>query len=564
VFPLGTSRVTCTVTNQFGTVADCSFTIAIKPSPDPIAWPCTSLPGLGMPFELIGGATATIAPAADPEAPAISVIPAPGVAQSGIRLQPGTAQAITFTTLLDFTAPVGAGFDIFLPPDPKYPNAPPILSMRNKGPKGYCVKENKKFTDEPDAAMRAYAVNTNGDLLDPITFTSAEVEATGTFDILFQPGVTNCHVTIEIDCKTGAISVEIPGTIAPSLSRKGWDGCIYGPDRPVKKPPKTSRVIMIPPVAPGSPPITDLHLYTSGWPEMSIQQPSITAMGRKWGDGHVTLMKAYDDGGSLEFRALATGGGVLVDLGHTESFNLRLTRFETNLPPGEDLLTRTFGPIRGLTNRPPPPVLDSMLLHGTQDGVECSVDFTGLDAATVRVDIYQGGQIVHSRSGVLGQLGQPLFTLPEWPSTLGKLGGRTPCRTGTVRSGSIRFPGSSGGPPAGFGPSPLDEIIIGDEFRIVAELADDASRPDYYDGFDFVASEGADWGISDLQVIPACAPEALTITPVSDGVVITWSGDSYRLQGAESPAGPWIELGAVSPVSLSPGHSARFFRLMCH
>ena len=79
------------------------------------------------------------------------------------------------------------------------------------------------------------------------------------FDILSQPGVTNCHVTVELNCENGSLSVEFTGPIAASSERKGWDGCIYGPDRPVKKP--TSRVTLIPPVAPGQPPITELYLY---------------------------------------------------------------------------------------------------------------------------------------------------------------------------------------------------------------------------------------------------------------------------------------------------------------
>ena len=559
-FPLGTNVVICTATNICGADATCSFTVLVKRPPN--RWDCWWQTGLGISHATVGGATTlftTTDGSPDDAPPTLSFMPDPGTPNSGLLLQPGPAQAITFTTLLDFTAPVGAGFDLVLPPDPAHPNQPPILSLRNKGKKGYCVKSMKFYDDDPSAAMRAYCVNSNGNLLDPITFTFAEIDATGVFDIGFQPGVSNCHVTIELNLKTGAVSVEIPGPIALASDRKGWDGCIYGPDRPVKKP--TSRVTMIPPRVPGLPPITDLYLYASGVAEVPIEEPSITAKGKRWGDGHVTLMKAYDDGDSVEFMAGGDGGGVHVDLGHTESFNLRLTKFETNLPPGEDLLTRTIGPIRGLTNRPPPPVLDSMLLHGTGDGVECSVDFNPIDSPTVRVLIYNGGTLVYSQSGVSGQLGQPVFTLPEWPSTLGKLGGRTPCRTGTVKQGTIRFPGGAGF--AGFGPSPLDVTVVGDEFRIVAELADDAPRPDYYSGFEFVATEGADWGVSDLQRNLICTPVPMNLQRTADGLTIDWSGEGFRLQGAVDVTGPWFDLGAESPVSLGVNHPARFFRLVC-
>jgi len=273
-------------------------------------------------------------------------------------------------------------------------------------------------------------------------------------------------------------------------------------------------------------------------------------------------MKAYDDGNSIEFLAGGDGGGVQVDLGQSDSFDLRLTKFDTGeVTTQDDLLTRTFGPIRGLTNRPPPPFLDAMLLHATPAGVDCSADFSNLESPTVHVLIYNGGVLVAERTGVPGQLGQPLFTLPEWPATLGKLGGATPCRRGTIRSGPIRLPGSAGFAAGGV-PAP-EEIVIGDEFRVLAEMPPGTPHPDYYSGFEFIATEGADWGISDLQSTPACAPASLTITPATDGVVVEWLGDGFRLQGAEDPTGPWFDLGVSSPMSLGAGHAARFFRLVC-
>ena len=115
--------------------------------------------------------------------------------------------------------------------------------------------------------------------------------------------------------------------------------------------------------------------------------------------------------------------------------------------------------------------------------------------------------------------------------------------------------------PGGAGLSP--EIVTGDECRILAETPPGTPHPDYYSGFEFIATEGAHWRITDLQCTPACAPESLSLTPTPGGFVITWPGDSSRLQGAESPAGPWFDLGAVSPVTLGQNHAARFFRLAC-
>jgi hypothetical protein len=562
VFPLGVTWVTCTATNVCGDLATCEFAVTVKQPSS--RWDCLQV-GIGIPFETIGGADiAFSAQSASPDTttPTMSVIPAPGSSASGLRLVPGPARTIRFTTVLDFTAPVGAGFDLFLPPDPLHPNDPPLVSIRNKGPKGYCVKQNKRFADEPGSTMRSYAVNTNGDLLDPITFTPAEVDAIGVCDIGFQPGVSNCHVTVEVNLVDGSSSVEFDGPVVPVtptlLRHKGWDGCIYGPDRPRPKPPKTARVIMVPPALPPGPPITEAFLYVSGWPQMLIEEPSVSTQStskprRRWSDGHVTLMKAYDDD-SMEFAVTSTGGGVQVDLGSADSFDLRLTKFETNALPGEELLTRTLGPISGLTN-PPPPFLDAMQFNATPDGVACSADFSHLESPTVRVQVWLGGALVTQRTGVPAQLGQTLFTLSGWPERIGKLGGTTPCRTIKRPASAIILPDDGSGQPP--------EVVIGDECRVLAETPPGTPHPDYYSGFEFIASEDADWGVSELQVTSICVPVPLDLDRSSDGVVATWAGDTFRLQGAVDATGPWFDLGAASPAVLPVSHPARFFRLVC-
>jgi hypothetical protein len=303
-----------------------------------------------------------------------------------------------------------------------------------------------------------------------------------------------------------------------------------------------------------------MYLYSSGWPEVSVEDPAITASGRKWGDGHVTLMKAYDDGQEegLIFSSFGSGGGVHVELGHTESFNFKLQKFEDGtIPTQDDLLTRTIGPIRGLTNRPPPPFLDALLLHGTADGVECSADFNNVGSPTAHVLVYSNHVVVAERTGMVAQLGEPVLVLPDWPLTLGKLGGRVSCRSGTVKLGTVRIPGAAGLGALG------DETVMGDEFRILAELPAGAPLPDFYSGFEFVASDGPTWQVTGLQQTLACPPAPATITRGSDGLVVSWSGENFRLQGAENVAGPWFDLGVSSPVTLPPGHFARYFRLLC-
>ena len=546
--PLGTTWITCTATNSCGGSDTCYFPITVqRPT---WRWACLQV-GIGIPFNPVGGATYRFSAVPGTAEPVMEVLPNPASSTSGLRLEPGPADTIRFTTMLDFTAPVGAGFDIVLPPNPAHPNSPPIVSVsRKSGPKGYCVKTAKFYDDDPASSMRAYAVNTNGDLLDPITFTAAEVEANGTFDIGFQPGVTNCHVTIEIGLKDGSVVVEFPGPIVPSTGRKGWDGCIYGPDRPIKKP--TSRVTIIPPAPPGLPPITELYLYASGVAALPIEQPSLTAKEKPYRDGHITLMKAYEDG--LEFGVVGNGGGVEVELGYANAFDLRLTKFATNALPGEELLTRTIGPIR-LTNRPAPPFLDALLLKASDTGVDCSADFSNLDSPTVRVQVWLGGSLVTQRTGVPATLGQTLFSLSGWPDRIGKLGGSTPCRTIKRPASAIRLPGGGGLPPV---------EVVGDECRVLAETPPGTPHPDAYTGLEFIATEGADWGVSQLLTSPACTPVPLRVTHASDGsIMVTWEGAGFRAQGAVDATGPWLDLGVGSPITLPASYPGRYFRLVC-
>jgi hypothetical protein len=552
LLPLGTTVVTCTVTNKCGGIATCSFTVTVKrPS---IRWPCDWQVGIGIPYEPIGGATFAVRPV-DPGSPAICIFPNSANPQSGALLHFGQPQVVTFTTVLDFTAPFGSGMDFVLPPSTGNSNNIPLLSFRNKGPKGYCVKANKRFADDTTGLFRTYAVNTNGQLLDSFTFNSYEAQTNDNFIIGFQPGITNCHVTVELDCFSGVMSLEISGPVTSSTARKGWDGCIYGPDRPVKKP--TSKVYFIPPPTVGEPPVTDLNLYANELSEVTLEEPTLTASGRKWGDGHVTLIKAYDDGESMRVGVMLNVGNigepVHLDLGHAQSFDMTLTKFETNDLPGEQLLTQTLGSIGDPASQPP--FLDALLLQESSGLVDCSADFSNLGSPTVRVEIFNSGELVAGRTGVPGILGQPVLTLPTWPTSLSKFGGTTPCRRGKIPLGVIQLPGSSAGEPP--------TMVTGDEFRILAELPPGAPHPDYYSGFDFIATEGADWGISQLTRTTICIPAPIAITGSSGGVSVTWSDPMFRLQGAENVSGPWFDLGVDSPVLLPANSNARFFRLTC-
>lgn len=542
LFARGTSNVTCTATNDCGTALSNSFKVTVR---TPVArWPWPSpVPGIGIPVEPVGGATVVYPPAGSSSTggPALEFIPNAVVPDSGIRLKPGPAQAITFTTVMDFNAPEGSGIDLAVPSsDPANPTNAILLSLK-KGTNKTVVIQGTGFGNNPDN-LCAIAVNTNGNLLPELTFTSSE-RATNPFVIIgAQPGVSNCHITVELNLLDGGLKVEWDGPIVPSATRKGWDGCIYGPDRPIKK--GQARLYVGPPPFPGIPPGTELFIHATGLSEVIIEDASLTQGGRKWGDGHITLMKAYDDGPTargVEFTPLADGGGVTIDTGYSASFDVRLLHLANGDSPGtEELLTRTIGPIRGLTNRPPPPFLDAMRFKASSlGGVECSADFSNLGSPTVLVQVLDHGVIVAERAGVPATLGDPILILPDWPARLGKLGGATPCRRGKPPIlGAFTLTGGGLGLP--------DQTVMGDEFRVLAELAPAAPHPDYYSGFELLGSAGATWAVTQLQTTSALSPPTATITAGPDGLTIDGATEGFGYLGATSVTGPFYDLGVVA------------------
>jgi hypothetical protein len=543
-FPLGTTTVTCTATNLCGASVSCSFTVTVIQAPP--FW-CRKKIGVGIPYELIGDATAAISPETDRTkvvGPAICIFPNPASTASGVLLQPGGAQAVSFTTELDLTAGnEGSSLGIVLPPIPGQIHGIPLVSIHRESD-GYRISSSSGITDDPTTLYRSVAIGTNGDLFPSFPYEAAELDD-DLIHIFGLPGVTTAVMRVTVDMRTRAFSLEFDHCLwTRRVGRKGWDGCIYG-----NRPPGShrARFVLTPETTPASSPITEVAFVANGFHEILFDDPSIQALGRKWGDGHVTLMKAYDDGEGMEFRSFADGGGVHVDLGHSESFNFVLQRFSDL--PADALLTRTIGAIPGAL----PPFLDALFLQGSPDGIHCSADFSHIGSPTVRVLVYNGGMLVAERTGVPAGPDLPLLTLPSWPIRMGKLGGTTPCRRGQIPPGNIIIPNGD--------PTMPPQVVMGDEFRILAELPAGAPHPTYYSSFEFITSAGGNWGVTELQDQPACPPNSLQIVHTSAGIELTWDCAGYLLQGAEGATGPWYNLGVESPVRLHNGWPWRFFRL---
>jgi hypothetical protein len=519
-------------------------------------WTCPPKhPGIGIPFDVIG--TATVAqkvPSVDdpvPVGPALCIFPDPVSPPSGILLSPGTPQKITFTTELSFDAPGGAMLQLALPnSDPVNPGFEPLATLHrcaNPPCPSWDIKVNKRMFVSDSGNFRSIAINTNGHMFPSISTGGGEPDIEDYIRLLPQPGVTSVVLTVTIDCDTREISFEIPECIwTPDNARKGWDGCIYGNPRPSK--PTKGRLSMA-----GNPPLmprlrigtVPLALLASGLPEVGVENPTVTSQGRKWGDGHVTLMKAYDDGETarkIEWTSFGEGGGVHVDLGRASSFRVGIHHFENGDIPNEEQLLRIKGPWV-LTNRPAPPNIPLRMVKGLS-GDEFSVDFTDLDATGVTVELWLNGVLIGSGHG-----DGPIIP-PEEPLIVRGRPEQYECPApgqGIVLRGE-QFMVSG---------------LVGDEIRIIPELPGKSSSFEYMTELEILTSEGMESVAFGLEYTPACTPAPLSIQRSSTATILSWSSEGFRVQGAENITGPWYDLGVESPVTVETSASMRYFRLIC-
>lgn len=555
-FPINTTiTVTCTATNSCGASASCTFTVTVRP-PHPkfacftkvigiITYPPPTgrvifLPdfpggGMGVDFTDLNGT-------------------------DGMRFDLGAAEKFTFSTMLDFNAPADASFELCLPPGAGTTTSTPLVRFeRSCQPHcGWNVKLSPQITSDPAATFHSVAINANGELLSSFTLPRASLETKALANLAPMGGATNALMTVTLDCRTRELTLEVPaGNWTPDNARKGWDGCIYG-NRPPRatKTNHTARVILTPQTPTLPPPITTLTLVTSNLTTIAFDNPSITMSRRKWGDGHVTLLKAYDDGSErgMAFSALGAGGGVDTELGHAASFSLRMTSLDVNgLPPLEQQFAIRGWPPGTTTNRPPSPVINLRLAPDASGlgGVQLGADFVDWGVSTVTLQLWNGTTLVGETNHVPAPPGGTLALLGAFPGIFGCPGVGVVSLSGT--NPIVVLDGLTCGTLG----------CVGTELRIIAEPSTSFTPPSAYTGLSATIGEDMDYLIHHLQTTPACMPAPLHVATVPGGVTLTWEGDGFHLQGAETVEGPWHDLGVESPALIPAVASPRVFRLQC-
>jgi hypothetical protein len=562
VFPIGTNVVVCSATNTCGQVVTCSFNVIVRPPR--LKWDCVTK-HIVIKTTPMGTALVRYPPDyGDDSGPAIEFFNLGNSGEDGARLEFGPAETFAFTTVLDFTAPPGARVDLRIPPGHGDASGRTLLTfVRGTNlTDSWEIHRPRPPTEPPTNLYRAIAVDNFGTLFDSIALTAAELDTNLLSTISPMNGQTNAVVTVTLDARTHGLTIGLPnGNWSPlAAGRKGWDGCIYGPDRPRPKPPKTSRLIFTP-SASGSPvPLTGLDLVTSNLTVLAFENPTLSARENKddkWRDRHVTLLKAFDDGteAGVELVSFGGPGGAQVDLGHAADFQFRLRSLDNGPVANPEYLFRLIGwPPGTTTNRPPPPT-NYWRLAAVDDGsgvpvFELAADFTQWGVSNVTVQLWNGSTLVAQTNRVPATLAGPLASLGAFPEIMGSpaLGVLSLARTNPFPVAN--FPGCGG-------------VCTATEVRVLAELEAHSTPPTAYTGLEFGLADGMAMQVLDLQTTPACVPTALHVARTSSGITLTWAADGFRLQGAERVTGPWYDLGVNSPVTLPAGSTLRLFRLKC-
>jgi hypothetical protein len=520
------------------------------------AIPQPNLPGFGM----IGtGGAVSLAPESDP------------AQTTRVDIGAGGGQAFAFTAVLDMNAPDGATVKLAEIAEPGSTGDPTLITMvRTCRPKcGWDIKANKRcFGDDTGNMLRVSAVNSNGDLLGSFLEDYALTDTDPPLTLDVEPGITQFPVTVACDWHKGSVTVTFPGSAARRLCGglpcpRGWDGTIKGRiteeglrkgwDGTIKGRVDDASAITFTPTGTYSPTTrTMLSLSSTGMTELVIADQHLVSMGQEITgapDVPVTFQSS-GDGDSVSFSPQDDNGGVNIDLGNSAGFSLGIGHFENGDIPTQEQWFRLstnrppFGP--GPTYPPPPPI--DLRLISVPTGVVCAVDFTLLGATGIRIEMFQNGALVayaEQAGAVLNP--EDEFTLSGWPQHLGVLPGN-----GVIRLTATELLTLPGYPGFAF-----------DEIKFIPQLPDGVPAPDSYSGLQCLSSAGMENLVYDLQRVLACPPTPLNVSVTGGNTVLSWSAAGYRLLGAETLDGPWLELGTSSPVVLTPNAPQRYFRLVC-
>ena len=519
------------------------------------AMPAPVLPGIG----IIGTGTAiSIAPpSGNPALPNQAVLGA------------GGGQGFAFTTVLDMNAPEGAMIVLAEVAEPDSTNNPTLITaQRTCRPRcGWDIKVAKRcFADDAGEQFRSAAVNTNGDLLDAFIQTYEDGVSNAPLFLAPDTGITQFPLTVACDWAAGTVTFTFPGSVARRLCGglpcpKGWDGTIKGrvsedlvwDGGSEIRPPDASSVTfsaigLYQPV-----PRPTLALSSTGLGDLVLAGQRLVTMGREISavaDAPM-MFQGTPAGDGVSWTPLVDGSVLSIDLGQSASFDVGIHHFENGDIPTQEQLYRIGGPKfppGTTTNRLPPtlPPVDLRLV-GAPDGVQSSADFTSLGASNVTVRLLNNGVEI-ARVSVPGPLIDPsdYLLLDRWPERLAQLPG----------NGALSLISSE--------PFNLVGGYSGNEVQFIPGLPPGSPPFAYYSELQCLATADTQNLLYDLRRTLACTPVPLTVTRTAGGLVVTWEGQGFRLQGAENPAGPWLELGVSSPVLLNDSHLARYFRLVCN
>lgn len=556
-FPLGTNTVLCTASNSCGSITTNFFQIIVRPPGLRFACLTKSIAIITVPM---GTARMINIPDFPGGGAGVEFDNLDNSGNSGAHLDFGPAEKFTFSTVLDFNAAPGADMVVAIPSGGAATNRTPIINLRRlpAPSSGWEVTVDKGYIPDPVATFRSIAIGTNGELLSSFSHTGTELDTNVLLNLVPVNGAKSAAMTLTFDCRTREVTLAFPNCfLTQNGGRKGWDGTISCPCAQDADRVHAANLILTPITKAPLTPVTMLDLLVSNLTQIAFDDPSISTMGRVCGDRHVTIIKAYDDGAisGLEAFSFDEGDGINVALGHAASFNFRISNFERGDLPTEEQIFTVHGWHPGTTtNRPPPPDFSLRFAQNTNGaaGTDCSADFTQWGVSNVTVQLLNGPIVIAETNHAPASLTATLITLGDSPSIIG-----------CYANGIVSL-GGTNGVVVKHGLN-CSNGCAGTELRIVAEFTGDSVPPVAFTGFNCSMSEGTDNLIYGLQSAPACSPVPLNVTTSAIGsIILDWQGDGFRLQGAESPYGPWHDLGVNSPpLTLPAGTDPRFFRLIC-